>query len=140
MYRDCTKQDERFIHVLLVEDNMPSLHVLKRLVSQFTPCFMTAVDAESAFQLIQLHPFDLMITDIGLPGLSGDELTEMVRAYEREHALTQMKIVGLTGYALSEISQRCLDAGMDAIYAKPILTEQLKSLFLFDNYSGKIKI
>lgn len=116
------------IRVLLVEDNVLSLNVLKIMISQFTSEVTTAVDAELAFELVMSHPFDLMITDIGLPGYSGDRLTSMVREYEKEHDLTPMKIVGLTGHSLLDIRELCLSAGMDDVYSKPISVQELESL------------
>ena len=123
------------IRVLLVEDNVPSLNVLKIMISQFTSKVTTAVDAELAFELVKSHPFDLMITDIGLPGYSGDRLTSMVREYEKEHHLKPMKIVGLTGYSISDIRELCLNAGMDDVYSKPISVQELESLVMQSAYA-----
>ena len=88
----------------------------------------TAVDAELALELVKTQPFDLIITDLGLPGLSGDEMTAVIRAYERDHHLKPMAIVGLTGHALGDITQTCLNAGMNEVYRKPMPPESLKKL------------
>ena len=117
------------IRVLLVEDNVPSLNVLKIMISQFTQQVTTAVDAELAFDLVISQPFDLIITDIGLPGHSGDELTAMIRTYEKENQSNPTKIVGLTGHAMADIRQLCLDAGMNDVYSKPITLQALQALF-----------
>ncbi len=117
------------VRVLLVEDNVPSLNVLKIMISHFTQELTTAVDAELAFELVISQPFDLIITDIGLPGHSGDELTAMIRAYEKEHYRNPMTIVGLTGHAMADIRQLCLDAGMNDVYSKPISMQSLQALF-----------
>lgn len=116
------------IRVLVVEDNLPLLNVLKIMISQFTVQPMTAVNAELAFELVLSQPFDLMITDIGLPGHSGIELTAMIREYEKENQLHPMKIVGLTGHTMADIRQLCLDAGMNDVYSKPISLDALQAL------------
>jgi len=69
-----------------------------------------------------------VLADIGLPGKLGDELTRMIRAYERDNHLKPTKIVGLTGHALGKMKQQCLEAGMNDVYRKPISSDDLNAL------------
>lgn len=114
--------------VLLVEDNISAMVALKHLVKAYDVQVSQAVDAESAFELVKSQPFDLIITDIGLPGLSGNDLTAQIRAYERENKLKPMKIVGLTGHAVEDVNNICLDSGMNEVYRKPMDVNVLKVL------------
>ncbi len=116
------------LQVLLVEDNAPALNVLKVLMKRFDVQVSTAVDAELALDLVKSQHFDLIVTDLGLPGQSGDEMTGWIRKYERDNNLTPMTIIGLTGHALGEITEKCLSAGMNEVYRKPMLPEALKTL------------
>ncbi len=116
------------VQVLLVEDNAAALKVLAFMVQRFNVQVSQAIDAESALDLVKSQHFDLVITDLGLPGLSGDEMTTAIRAYERDNHLNPMKIVGLTGHALDEAKQACLDAGMNDVHQKPIPPDTLKTL------------
>lgn len=116
------------LQVLLVEDNIPALHVLKMMVKRFDVQMSSAEDAESAFLLVQKQSFSLIITDLGLPQKSGDELAKDIRAYEKEQHRIPCTIVGLTGHSLGEITQKCLDSGMNEVYRKPIVPESLKAL------------
>lgn len=116
------------IQILLVEDNVPALKVLTFMVEKFDVQVTQAVDAETALDLVRLQHFDLVITDLGLPGQSGDEMTTVIRAYEKEHNLKPMVIVGLTGHASNEIRQVCLGAGMNELYIKPMLNDVLTKL------------
>ncbi len=120
--------DTHNIRVLLVEDNIPSLNVLQIMIKKFTSHVSTAVDAESAYELVKSQPFDLIITDIGLPGHTGDELAMMIRALEKEQNKNPVFISGLTGHAMTEIRQKCLDSGMNDVYTKPISSQGLKTL------------
>jgi two-component system aerobic respiration control sensor histidine kinase ArcB len=120
--------ETKSIRVLLVEDNIPSLSVINIMMKKLTPNVSTAVNAELAFELMKSHLFDLVITDIGLPGHSGDELSTMIRALEKDEQRVPAVIVGLTGHAMYDIQKRCLDAGMNYIYSKPIAFESLKKL------------
>ena len=85
--------------VLLIEDNAMALKTLTLRLKGFELSISEAMDAEIAFELIKQKPFDLIITDIGLPGITGDELVVLIRKYEQEHQLKPQKIVALTGHA-----------------------------------------
>jgi two-component system aerobic respiration control sensor histidine kinase ArcB len=114
--------------VLLVEDNATAMIVLKTLVQKFNVQITTAVDAERAFELVQSQLFDLVVTDLGLPGKQGDDLSRMIRAYEKENARQPMMIVGLTGHAVGEITTHCIDAGMNEVYQKPMTVQTATAL------------
>lgn len=116
------------IQVLLVEDNPSALIGLTYLIKPFDVQISTAIDAELAFELVKTRHFGLIITDLGLPCHSGDELTVMIRALEKEHQQPPTTIVGLTGHLLDDIKDTCLSAGMNKVYKKPISSDELKTL------------
>lgn len=123
--------DAHHIHsmnVLLVEDNAPALKVLEILLKEHAVQVYTAVNAESALDLIKSQRFDLIITDLGLPGLSGDDMTVAIRAHEKEQGIEPTHIVGLTGHALKDITTACMNAGMNEVYRKPISSDALKTM------------
>ncbi|BCA95168.1 hypothetical protein TUM19329_15290 [Legionella antarctica] len=86
-------------YCLLIEDNPTALIVLESFVSQTGCAYLSATSGEDALNLIKSTHFDLIITDIGLPGISGTELCSLTRAFEKEKNLTQRPIIGLTGHA-----------------------------------------
>jgi len=108
-------EDDRVVRMLIVE-------VLEELGYQL----MQAGDAQSALGLLeQSPPLDLLLTDVGLPGMSGRQLADAVR--QRQPGL---KVLFATGYAESaEVRDGYLDNGMEMI-AKP---------FSFDALAAKIK-
>lgn len=57
--------------VLLVEDNILSLHMIENVVEQAGYEFYSAIDGEHALELIETNDFDLIITDTDLSNLSG---------------------------------------------------------------------
>ncbi len=114
--------------VLIVEDNTAVMRVLMSMVQKYDVQVSSAVNAELAYQLVQSHPYDLIITDVGLSGKQGDELTAMIRAFEQDSQRQPTTIVGVTGHAVGEITQACLDAGMNMVYRKPIAPHVLKAL------------
>ncbi|MCX7114911.1 MAG: ATP-binding protein [Gammaproteobacteria bacterium] len=116
------------MQILLVEDNFLALRVLKTMVEHLPAKVYQAADAEIAFPLATSQPFDLIISDIGLPGQSGDELTASIRQWEKEHQKEPIPIIGLTGHADEAIVQLCLKAGMNQVYQKPMEVELLKKI------------
>ncbi len=54
------------------------------------------------------NKFDLILTDIGLPGLSGLELVEEIRKWEKENHLTPVPIIGLTAHVFEKLNKTLL--------------------------------
>jgi len=122
----CPVPDEAQPHVLLVEDNAIALRTLETLAEKQNCCIQSAITGEEAFRLATQHHFDLIITDIGLPGISGIELTQKLRDFERLMSAQPMVIVGLTAHAKEEAEEGCLAAGMQAVFTKPATLKTVK--------------
>lgn len=83
----------------------------------------TAATAEEAMARLHDRPFDLIVSDIGMPGQDGYEFIERVRALPSSRGRTMA--VALTAYARSEGRTRALLAGFDTHLAKPVSPEEL---------------
>jgi CheY-like chemotaxis protein len=114
--------------LLLVEDNAIALKLLECLVSNMGLNHVSAMDGETALQLATEQVFDLIITDLGLPALSGMGFTQQLRLFERTHHRTRVPVVGLTAHADEAVKQECVAAGMDEIYSKPMTTSCLSQI------------
>lgn len=115
-------------YFLLVEDNAMALMVLESIVSNAGCRYKSVKTGEEAFDLMRLTAFDLVITDIGLPGISGTELTSRIRAWEKENNITPQPIIGLTGHAREAAYDVCIAAGMSDVFTKPVNLELMKNL------------
>ncbi|WP_052673687.1 PAS domain-containing hybrid sensor histidine kinase/response regulator [Legionella hackeliae] len=107
-------------HLLLIEDNTIALRLLESVSKQVGCQFTSTMDAEEAFELVKKNKYDLIITDIGLPGMSGIELTIYIRHWEQALNKNPTPIVGLTAHSLGSSVDECLEAGMNKVFAKPI--------------------
>lgn len=116
--------------ILLVEDNPIMLTSLKLMMDGIGIVPTTAVNSESAYKAVSASVFDLIITDIELPDESGYNLCKKIRALEKKQGNTPVKIIGLSGHSVEEISNRCKEAGMDDVYQKPLPIEVLKRIVL----------
>lgn len=114
--------------LLLIEDNHIALLILENIVTQAGFRYSSAVDGESALDLVKSELFDLILTDVELPGLSGLELTKKIRAYEKKHQRMQIPIIGLTGHAENKIKNKCIKAGMNDAVTKPLNSETLEKI------------
>ncbi|MEN9355503.1 MAG: hypothetical protein RL318_2828, partial [Fibrobacterota bacterium] len=109
-------------HLVLVEDHAELREMLKDyLLAQGWEIDMFA-DALSALASCQARMPDILLTDIGLPGISGLELVRQIRALPDGKAL---HIIALTGQVMPEDTRSCLEAGADAVLPKPFPLSKL---------------
>jgi PAS domain S-box-containing protein len=103
--------------VLIVEDNADAAESLKMLLELLGMHVRTVGDGVTALEAARANPPDVMLIDIGLPGMNGYELAEHIRRDER---LRYTTLVALTGYGQEEDRQRALAAGFDYHLVKPV--------------------
>jgi len=109
---------ERF---LIVEDETTLRESLKRVFAREGYDVTAAGSAEEAFALVEKEAFDVILTDIILPGIDGIELLGKVR----ERAADQIVIV-MTAYATLDTAVRALRAGAYDYVIKPVIHEEIK--------------
>jgi CheY-like chemotaxis protein len=116
---------ERSLKILLVEDNIIAVKVNKVMLEQIGCIVDVAEDGRKALAMGQ-EEYDLIFMDLGLPYLSGVEVTVQLRQLEKTTNSKKIPIVGLTAYDLKEVEKECLSAGMDAVINKPATAEILR--------------
>ncbi len=129
-------------HILIVEDNPIAIRIVETFIKQTGCSYTTAADGESALELFKTKDFDLVITDVGLPGISGKELTQFIREWEQYLTKKPVPIIGLTAQTLTEVEQQCLQIGMNKVINKPIYFSTMQELvkqFLFHDNSESIQ-
>ena len=110
-------------HILLVEDNAMNREIARELLQELGLRIDEAVDGSEAVQKIEKQPFDLVLMDIQMPVMDGYEATRLLR----QRGAT-LPIIALSANAMSEDTQRVLEAGMDDHLSKPIDPQQLRSV------------
>jgi two-component system CheB/CheR fusion protein len=104
------------LRVLIVEDNVDMAESLAMLLSQWGHQVQLAYDAASALVIAARERPEVILSDLGLPGMDGYELARRLRA---EPAFGKVVLVALTGYGRPEDQRRALDAGFDHHLVKP---------------------
>ena len=102
--------------ILIVEDNADSREVLQLILERDGHRVDACADGLSGVErALTLKP-DLMVVDLGLPGLDGFGVARRVRASLGR----AVYLVALTGYGQPEDRRRALDAGFDTHLTKPV--------------------
>lgn len=110
--------------VLVVDDNAEAADSLAEIVSLLGHAVEVAYDGPSALDKARAHPPDVVLCDIGLPGMSGYEVAAALRAA----GAASMQLVAVTGYTRPEDLQRAARAGFDVHLAKPCDPAQIERL------------
>jgi len=121
----------------VVEDSSDAAGSLKDLLELRGHDVRIASEGQGAiFAARAFHP-DVVLCDIGLPGISG---FEVARALRVEEALGSPYLVALSGYASAEATRQSEEAGFDRHVAKPATPEQLDTLLAeAANRSGGVR-
>jgi CheY-like chemotaxis protein len=119
--------------VLVVEDYLYNLLVIKELLEKFGCTVETCSDGITALQMLKDNEYNIVFLDIDLPGMNGIEVTKAFRAFEKaEDPTASRHIVAITAYSLNANKTTCIAAGMDAFMAKPFEEAELvETLELF---------
>jgi len=105
------------VDVLIVDDNPINLKLTSDVLEAHGCRVTWASNAEEALRRLQLAVPQLVLMDIGLPGMDGLTLTRQLLNDPRYDA---MKIVALTAFAMKGDEQVALETGCDGYISKPI--------------------
>jgi len=108
--------------ILVVEDNEPSRDVLSRRLERRGYRVLLAADGQQAVLTASAATPDLILMDLGLPGIDGWEATRQLKA----NATTRhIPIIVLSAHAMTNDREMALAAGGDDFDTKPIRFERL---------------
>jgi CheY-like chemotaxis protein len=108
--------------VLLVEDSEPVRDAYSILLSESGYAVIPAADGLTALSLAADSPIDLVLLDLGLPGVDG---LHVVRTLKASPATRSIPVLALTGRDDPETRRACAEAGCAAFLVKPFPTQQL---------------
>ncbi|MCU6427933.1 transporter substrate-binding domain-containing protein [Enterobacter sichuanensis] len=107
------------LKVLVVDDNPANRILLAKQLAWLGQHAHLAASGDEALNIWADTAFDVIITDCNMPGINGYQLTGMIRDAEREQGRDPAWIIGFTANAMHEITERCLQAGMNDCLFKP---------------------
>jgi CheY-like chemotaxis protein len=109
--------------VLIVDDNTDAANSLAMLLQLDGHEVQAVYNSREALERALSFRPDVMLLDIGLPGMNGYEMAQTVRMMP---GLGSVRLIAVTGYGRSEDRGRALAAGFDDHLVKPVEANELK--------------
>jgi signal transduction histidine kinase len=113
----------RPLRVVVIEDNDDIRETMRTLLTLWGHEVRTAADGKRGLELVRAAPPDVALVDIGLPGVSGYEVAQLIR---QRFAARHIRLIAVTGYGQASDRERALAAGFDAHLLKPVAPEALQ--------------
>ncbi|MFN8496027.1 MAG: response regulator [Caldilineaceae bacterium] len=111
--------------ILLAEDNKFTAETMQDYLQFHGFRVNVAADGFEVIEQALADKPDLIIMDIQMPGLNGFEATHRLRL---EPSMVDIPIIALTALAMAGDRERCLNAGANAYYSKPISLKQVMEI------------
>jgi signal transduction histidine kinase/ActR/RegA family two-component response regulator len=108
--------------ILVVDDNTDAADLLALMLDQAGYETTAVTDGPTAIEAAQRLTPQIVILDIGLPGMSGYEVAQLLR---KDARLAGTSLIALTGWGTPEDKRKALAAGFDEHLTKPVAAEDL---------------
>lgn len=119
--------------ILVVDDNENCAQTMMWIMEMLGHTAVIALDGESAITLAKTFRPDVVLLDIGLPGMNGYEICE---AMKREPLLQEALFIAQTGWGQKEHRERSKKAGFHYHLVKPVDITRLKNILLSLDWIG----
>ncbi len=118
---DAAAQGDK-LRALVVDDAPDVTEMISMLMRYAGYDVVMAFSAPEAFDAARAGHFDVIISDIGMPGMNGYELAEALRALP---AYSGVPLIAVTGFSMYDDRTRALSSGFDDFLTKPINPDDL---------------
>jgi PAS domain S-box-containing protein len=115
------------LRVLVIEDNPDAADMLATMLDLNGHDVRVAHDGASGLAAARVFLPDVVLCDIGLPGMDG---LEVAKAFRADARLDRIALVALSGYALEDDLRRAAEAGFDRHVAKPASPETIEQVLV----------
>jgi CheY-like chemotaxis protein len=118
----------RQLRVLLAEDNPINALLTRELLQRRGHKVTDVASGEAAIAALEQSNYDILFTDIHMPGMDGVEAARRIRSAEASVGHAPIPIVALTADVLDAGRLACQDAGMDGFLTKPVSPQDLDKM------------
>jgi PAS domain S-box-containing protein len=118
------------VRILVVDDQSDARDIIAMMLQQYGAEVRVAESTPAALTALEQHPFDVLVSDIGMPIEDGYVLVRKLRAMLDRPEVARLPAVALTAYARREDEKQALDAGYDTHVVKPVDPRRLVSAVL----------
>ncbi|MDH5559905.1 MAG: ATP-binding protein [Deltaproteobacteria bacterium] len=112
--------------ILVAEDNKMNQKLIKKVLSKLGYESRLAENGFEAVLALRKEHFDLILMDLQMPEMDGQEAAKMIRQESGEN--NDLKIIALTANIVDGIKESCLESGMDDYMAKPLRIDKLAAM------------
>jgi two-component system cell cycle response regulator DivK len=112
-----TGQSGAAYSILLVEDDSLSLKLMRDVLEASGYEVVQATNGLDGLAMAQENQPNLLVVDIGLPGMDGVEVT---RSLKQDASLGHIPVLAVSAYAMHQDETRMRDAGCDGFMSKPL--------------------
>jgi len=116
------------LEVLLAEDHPVNQQLMRNMLERMGHRVTLARHGGEAVAAAARRRFDLVLMDMQMPEMGGEQATRLIRADEQARGLTPLRIYALSAAARREDRQRGLAAGMDGYLLKPLQQKDLQEV------------
>jgi PAS domain S-box-containing protein len=106
--------------LLVVDDDESVLQIIQDMLSFKGHEVIALADGQEALDILEKEDFDLVVTDLGMPGISGWEVAKRVKAKN-----PKLPVVLLTGWGTQFDGEDLSEEGVDIVLTKPLSCEEL---------------
>ncbi|MGD0302258.1 MAG: response regulator [Bryobacteraceae bacterium] len=108
--------------ILVVEDNEANLELVTRFLRREGHQVLCAANGQAGVSMAQEHVPDLILMDLGMPGMDGWEATQQIRSTPK---CAHIPVIALTAHSLAEDVRKAIVVGFDAYETKPVVYRRL---------------
>lgn len=118
-------EPEASLNVLVVDDEEPVIRLISRMLHDLGHRSIVTVSAEAALSALTQQPFDLILTDVRMPGMSGFDLLSVIRTHDPDLA---ERLIFITGDTLNPTTREMLEQSGNLCLPKPFSISQLEAV------------
>ena len=119
--------------ILVIDDDERIRSLLRNILLFGGHRVIEASDGESGMRYLEGDRFDLVLTDLGMPGMNGWEVVKWIKA-----RIPQLPVALITGWGTDLDEEKIKESGVDRIIGKPFqVNEILETVALFRNRMGR---
>jgi PAS domain S-box-containing protein len=116
---------ERSLRILVVDDNVDTAQSLAQLLKLYGHELHVAHTGQKALQMALAEKPDVVLLDIGLPGMDGYQVAKHIREHEE---LAGTRLIAVTGYGRESDQERSSQSGFNQHLVKPVDPAKLQAL------------
>ena len=119
-----THSQKSTFHILLADDTAINRSLTGKMLSMLGHSFTSVTNGEEALEAISKDHFDLVLMDINMPIMDGEQALTTMRKSDCK-SISQMPVIALTAYAFREEQERFMKSGFNGFVTKPLELERL---------------